>query len=297
MEEKRIFVVGGINMDIHVAAVDGVFQKGTSNPSSVGLTPGGVARNIAENLARLGIAVSIAGVVGDDAFGETLVHSLQVVGVNTSLVKTLPGRQTGTYVTLIGSQGKVHTAASDMRIMDDLSADWIAELTPHIAASSLVVADTNLPEEALAALVDTCNHADVPVLVDPVSVHKASRLRAVTGQIDVLAPNADEWRTIESKVGLTPTHCLVTLGAEGVSWTESEIGRTVRIPARDAVSVDTTGAGDGFASGVAAALARNRPMKDAVEFGVWIASAVIGSRQCTIGSEDADNLRRMIEEE
>jgi len=53
---------------------------GTSNPSSAVVAPGGVGRNVAENLARWGVAVSLLGVVGEDALSTFVLEETAGAG-------------------------------------------------------------------------------------------------------------------------------------------------------------------------------------------------------------------------
>ena len=53
-----VVVVGGANMDLKARSA-ATLVTGTSNPGSTRMSPGGVGRNVAENLARLGTAVHL----------------------------------------------------------------------------------------------------------------------------------------------------------------------------------------------------------------------------------------------
>ena len=65
-------VVGGANMDIKARSAAPVVAA-TSNPGHVVRSPGGVGRNVAENLARLGTPTTLVAAVGADALGDELV--------------------------------------------------------------------------------------------------------------------------------------------------------------------------------------------------------------------------------
>ena len=71
------------------AAVDRKFRlaepprAATSNPGRGVSSFGGVARNVAENLARLGRRAALISAVGDDADGAALVAHLAALGVDT----------------------------------------------------------------------------------------------------------------------------------------------------------------------------------------------------------------------
>ena len=68
----RVCVIGGANVDIHGAAYQPLRLR-DSNPGSVHVSPGGVARNVAENLSRLGLDCRLVTAVGKDPNGEMLL--------------------------------------------------------------------------------------------------------------------------------------------------------------------------------------------------------------------------------
>ena len=69
--KNRICVLGGMNMDI-TGAPHASLCPGDSNPGTVRMTPGGVGRNIAENLARMGFQVELVAPLGNDGFATLL---------------------------------------------------------------------------------------------------------------------------------------------------------------------------------------------------------------------------------
>lgn len=281
-------------MDIHIRSNSGLFQSGTSNPSIIALTPGGVARNICENLGHLGVRVRLLGAVGEDEFSEAVLRPTAAAGVETEGVEIREGERTGTYVTLVESGGSVHTAASDMTIMSSLDAAWIEGHDSLVRDSTMVIADTNLPAESLSRLVTLCNDHEVPVLIDPVSVDKASRLSSIHGKVDFLTPDLAEWESICAGAWLTPAHSIVTLGADGARWTDHESGESTTFAAKRVRAVDTTGAGDAFVSGLVAGLVRDRDLHGAIAFATEVASTVVLATGCTLSAAQGDRLRAML---
>ncbi len=55
------------------------------------LSIGGNAANVSMDLARLGVKVGVAGVVGRDAFGQFAIDTLRAGGVDTTSVRVLDG--------------------------------------------------------------------------------------------------------------------------------------------------------------------------------------------------------------
>jgi sugar/nucleoside kinase (ribokinase family) len=80
----EVVVIGGANMDVKGRAAER-HQQGTSNPGTVTVSPGGVGRNIAENLARLGIDAALITALGHDANGALLREACTSAGVDMSM--------------------------------------------------------------------------------------------------------------------------------------------------------------------------------------------------------------------
>ena len=78
-----VYVIGGVNMDI-AGTPAAELRGGDSNPGRVTLSPGGVGRNIAENLSRLGRRVSLITVLGDDAYAGAIREHCRNVGIDLS---------------------------------------------------------------------------------------------------------------------------------------------------------------------------------------------------------------------
>ena len=76
-----VTVIGGINIDIKGHPLHKLIA-GTSNPGQVYTSPGGVGRNIAHNLALLGVPVYLLGAVGADIFGARIIDKTRQAGVN-----------------------------------------------------------------------------------------------------------------------------------------------------------------------------------------------------------------------
>ena len=83
-------MIGATNMDVFGTLSQNRVIPTVSNPGKIEMQLGGMGRNIAANLAVLGIETRLITVVGDDADGElfkrgiNVESSLQMAGINTS---------------------------------------------------------------------------------------------------------------------------------------------------------------------------------------------------------------------
>src|SRR3954469_20320732 len=102
MAEPLVVVVGGANVDVK-ARTAAPLVAATSNPGTVVRTPGGVGRNVAENLSRLGSRVALVSVVGSAPDGDWLLAETSAAGVDVTAV--LRGGATGRYVAVLDADG------------------------------------------------------------------------------------------------------------------------------------------------------------------------------------------------
>ncbi len=188
-----VVVVGGAVMDVK-AQTGARPIRGTSNPGVRVWSPGGVGRNIAENLARLGQRVELVAAVGADAIGRELLDRTSAAGVGVGHVIT-SSDPTGAYIAVLDDAGELFIGVSDMAATDELTVEVLAPARELIGGAELLVLDGNLPERLVGWLLDVAAASLVPVVLDPVSVPKALHLRTtLTPDRPLLAitPNVDE---------------------------------------------------------------------------------------------------------
>ena len=275
-----VYVIGGVNMDIS-GTPDAELRTGDSNPGRVTLSPGGVGRNIAENLCRLGRRVSLITVLGNDAYAEEIRAQCLNIGIDLSCSVTDPLGRTSTYLCLNEQGGDLHAAISDMKICDQMTPAMLEPLLPKLNEGSMVIADANVPEETLAWIAE---HVTVPVAADPVSAAKASRLRPLLRRLAFLKPNRQEAEILsglpEGVVSLTGladalhaqgvARVFISLGAEGVWADDGKEGEM--IPAVPGMIVNTSGCGDAFVAAAADAFLRGSGIAECARRGLAAAA-------------------------
>lgn len=276
-----IFVIGGVNMDIS-GTPSGNLRMGDSNPGQVTLSPGGVGRNIAENLARLGRKVSLVTILGKDPYAAVIREHSRNVGIDLSCSLTDPLGRTPTYLCLNEQNGDLHAAVSDMALCDQLTPDRLEPLLPLLNQGSFLIADANLPEETLAWIAD---RVTVPVAADPVSVAKAPRLRPLLKKLVFLKPNLHEAEILtglsaegsgslsllsDALHALGVSRVFLSLGARGVWADDGKEGAL--LPCVPGPVVNTTGCGDAFVAAAADACIRGFGTMDCARRGLAAAA-------------------------
>jgi pseudouridine kinase len=281
---SRIVCLGG-------AAVDRVYRlaapavAGTSNPATVGGSAGGVARNVAELLARLGVPVSLVTAVGDDEGGRALIADLATLGVDTAGTVTIAGAATAEYAAVTNPDGELVLGVAAMGVLDRLDAALVAANEARLRAAAWVVADCNTAAEGLAALIALRRRARFRLAVDAVSTPKVTRLPAELAGVDVLFLNADEARALmdtEAGEAATLAGAVRGRGAGAVVLTLGPAGaivavasETVAVPAAPATIAEVTGAGDSLIAATLWRLAAGEPLDAAVRFGSALAALTL----------------------
>ena len=161
-----------------------------SNPGRVVTSPGGVARNIAENLARLGVDARLLCAVGADEHGDLLLSQGRAAGIDMSNVLRLSDAATSTYVSMLDASGDMHVAVNDMSIVDALQPSQLRHFEKMLRQASLVVLDTNLPDASLKYLCESLT--DSVLFVDTVSAAKAARIAPYLSSIHTLKAGSIE---------------------------------------------------------------------------------------------------------
>ncbi len=296
----RVIVIGGANVDIKGRA-SGNFVGATSNPGEVTVSAGGVARNIAENLARLGISASLLTVLGEDSNGRLVREATAAAGVDLSLTLTGPAA-TGTYLVILDRKGELQSAVNAMQAIEWLQPQHLEAVADRLAEADLLVADCNIGVSCLAWLSTFSAKHNLRLLIEPVSVPKAKKLlkfRRIR-PIFAITPNKQQLEALtgEPEIGaaLRKIH---TLGFENVivhrggqgAVASSPAGRfdVKAIGARD-IS-DVTGAGDAAVAGLVCGVLEGRSWWQAATLGQAAASIKLSSRDSVSVELSRDRLR------
>lgn len=288
--ERLVLAVGAANMDISGVASQPLVA-GDSTPGRIRCASGGVARNVAENLARLGHDVRLVSAVGDDLYGRSLLQSTRAAGVDVRACWVLPDYATSTYVSLHGGDGDMALAVNDMAILEQITPQRLATQAEQLRHASALVLDCNLSAQALASLFGSARQ--LPVFVDPVSASKCRRLLPWLGQVHTLKANRLEAQALcghalrsDADIAAAAAwlhaqgvqQVVLSLGARGVYWS-ARAGAQGWQAALPVTVVNATGAGDALLAGLVHQHLRGVGLAQAVLFAVGCAALTLGAAQ------------------
>ena len=249
-------------MDITAKSDDAIIHQ-DSNPSKIRHSHGGVGRNIAENLARLGTPVKLMAPLGVDTFGNELLVSCQAVGIDMNCCYVSECISTPCYLAVLDNQGEMYVGAVDMSCT--LPISHIAEHQEIINGSQILFVDTNLAQEVIEFILAQFGEKDL--YVDPISVTKARKIKHLVGcfhtikmnrlEAEVLADmtigdeaeEADLRRAGDFFLKQGTKRIIISLGERGLYYRTKEI--EIRLPATRLTPKNAIGAGDALMAGIA----------------------------------------------
>ncbi len=287
--ETRVIAIGAAGIDFVGRLVDPL-AMGTSNAARVRTSFGGVARNVAENLARLGQRVSIITSVGEDEFGRAILSQTEAAGVDISSVHCTEKCATGTYLAVINPTGDLSMALDDMEILQTISPADIRRHKALFEDSGILFIDANLPEATLGTAMKMAREYDLLVVADPTSNKLAIKFLPYLHQIFMITPNVQEASVycgqpidpLDQKQVLAAAKHIVGQGVEIVVVTLAELGVCYAtsttsgfISAIRTEIIDPTGAGDALTAAVIFALLNNIQLDDAIRLGVASAALTL----------------------
>lgn len=293
-------VIGSANLDVKGRLFEPAIP-GSSNSADIRTSHGGVARNIAENLARLGADVALLTAVGEDGIGEELLRHAAAQGVDVSRALRVPGATTGMYLAALDETGDLALGLDDLRVMRHVTAEYLARNEDVFARCGMVVVDMNLEDDALERAFTLARAANKPICVDPTSDERAAHLAAWLSEIDIITPNMSEAEAILQAVERSqpasreelasiqdPDHALQTarrlvyLGVNTVVITQAERGacyatefESGQFPAVKVRIADTTGAGDALTATLIFGLSHDISLSDSVQLGLRAAALTL----------------------
>lgn len=256
------------------------------------IVSGGSAANTAVGAASLGARTGFVGKVRDDELGRLFAHDLKAVGVAFDTRPAEAGPATARCFVLVTPDGE-RTMNTYLGACQDLGPN---DVDPAQVASARILYlegylwDPPAAKDAFRKAVRIAHEAGNKValsLSDPFCVDRyRGEFRELVrdGSVDILFANVHELKSLyETADEDTAIAALRGEGIVGVVTRSAEGALVVSRDRTEAVAaspvgtvVDTTGAGDLFAAGFLAGLARGLDGRDCARLGALAAAEVIG---------------------
>lgn len=299
---SKIFVTGAQNIDIFARSENDLIT-GDSNPAKIDLSFGGVGRNIAVNMKRLGHEVHFLTAFGDDEFSRSAQNSLNDLGILTGESLFLKKSNGGIYLGIMDKNNDLHLGLNDMHIFQKLKPEFFESKLDYINNFDLIVIDNNLSEESIVYLLNKLK--DKTIAMDAVSAHKARKLKNHIDKISILKLNQLELNVLSgltsSKEQLKDLHSrgalkilLTQQENESIVSCENQI-LSLKPGAIDKIT-NATGAGDAFLSGYLHGLLGDKTEEVKLKMANFAAGITLASDESTSPRLSNDILEKAINE-
>jgi len=278
----KIVVFGNVTLDVICQTVDDVPRYESVSFDNVLLSPGGCASNVAIGLGALGAPPFLICKTGDDPAADLLFQKWQQFHLDLSFVKKEKDIHTAVSIGLVDHNAQprfIHTPGANAHLsLADLDFAIFSQNDIKIFHIGGFFVLPGLLDEHLPQTLKKIRDLGVTVSLDVVNSKrfwKPEYLFASMPQLDYFLCNKIEANKLTGEENIAKSaeifynagarNIIIKLGSEGC-YVNGETFTGI-VPAKKVSVVDTTGAGDAFAAGLLASLARGESLYQACEQG------------------------------
>lgn len=300
----HILLIGATLLDVK-GKPDGGLEPATSNPGRIRTVRGGTARNVAENLARLGADAILVSAIGENDIGQQLLAQTADAGVNVEHVHEAQGKRTGSYIAILDRDGTLSVAIDDTQVMEVVTGQFLYQRRRLFSEAKLVMFDGSLTPGAMETAMRLAQENGVPVAADPSSARLANKLCPHLGRLHLVVPNEVEAAHLcgidyfgyDADASLDAARQLVRLGVDIGVVTLSDFGLAYAtsdengyIPPRYSEMVDSTGTGDAITAAIIFGLVNELPATECMRLGAAAAGLTLQTHHTVVPDLSLDML-------
>lgn len=296
---NKVVVLGSINMDM-VMTTDRLPEVGeTLLGETMDYYVGGKGANQAVSAARFGASVALIGKTGQDTFGEKVYAHLKNEGIDMHGVTTEQNLFTGV--------ASIFKLREDNAIVVLPGANMLLEVTEQqmnevLSTHDVLLTQLEIPLATVKKGLEVAHEKGVVTILNPAPYNE--QMSELLPFVDIITPNETEFEGLLGH-SIAPemlekemlewstahdTQLIVTRGGYGTSYTTGTVVKTIR--AQKVPVLDTTGAGDTFNGILAACLAEQRTMEQAIEYAGLGASLSVTKLGAQTGMPTSTEIRQ-----
>lgn len=285
-----IVVIGAVFVDIKGYPESNFIPSGR-NAGRVEQVHGGVARNVAEDIANCELRPTFVSLVDKSGTGADVVRKLKDHKVNTEYIRTTRDGM-GTWLAVFDNDGDVYASISkrpDLLPIADILDEQGDEI---ISNADSIVIEICVDKEIVKRVFKLAKKYNKKVFAVVANMGIALERRDFLQSIDCFVCNVQEAgmlfsddyteKTKDEMVDILSQKVIaaqipsmiITMGGNGAVYAD-KFGQKGHCPARRVDVKDTTGAGDSFCAGVAIGLTYGKTLAESCEIGAHLAASVI----------------------
>ena len=275
-------LVFGVSVFDICGFTDSNYRCNDSNPGKVRTSFGGVCRNIAECMSRVGVNTQFISILGDDEAGKAMLEHSKQMNYDMSNSLIIEGGHTPTYMAVLDEHGEMVSAVVDMKIIDKFTTEFIDSKNEN----------ENEDRPDIVEYILKNFSGNTKFILDPVSAAKAKEIKHLIKYFHTIKPNRYEAEImcgmkIKNDEDLRKAgRYFIDLGIENVFITLDEDGiyynngvEEGKIKANDVKVVNVTGAGDSFVAGIAYGYANKCSLIDTLKFAISMSTITISTEE------------------
>lgn len=292
MEEnnKRYILVFGASVVDIFGFTDTKYRPCDSNPGKVKMSFGGVSRNIAENMARIGVNTKFISILGDDEKGRSMIEHSEAIGYNMNESLIIENGRTPSYMAILNECGEMVSAIADMESIGFMNSDFIDIKSSIIEGALYTFLDADDPVNLKYILEKFKGKTNF--ILDPVSSKKAEGIKDLIHHFHTIKPNRVEAEVLCGFEILTDEDMIkagkyfldlgikqvfISLDSEGIYYTNGiESGK---VKALNPIVKNVTGAGDSFVAGLGYGYYNNLSILETIIFSVAMSIITISNEE------------------
>ena len=286
-----MLVIGAVFVDVKGFSFGTYMPEGT-NIGDVQMVPGGVCRNVAEDLAKLGVPAQFVSMVDDSAMGRDVRDSLTALGIDTShVIEAEKGM--GVWMAILDENGDLRGSISrqpDFKTLEEYlrengetivsQADGIVlEFDMNAAIADLVMRLAERYDKPVYSVVGNMGvilrHPEYLRKVACFICNEIAAGRLFDRELTGIGPEEMLPLLVQESRNAGIPAMVLTMGADGAVYVDHRTGEFGRCPAVSVNMIDSTGAGDAFFTGTVAAFSRKLPLSQAVRVGAELAARTL----------------------
>lgn len=287
--QPYVLVFGASVVDI-VGFSKNRYMPYNSTPGKVKLSYGGVCRNIAENMAKVGIETKFISILGNDEHGKGMLLQSERLGYDMTDSLILKNGATPTYLAVLDENGEMMSAIADMSSIDEMSIDFIESKKEIIENAEYVFVDSDDPYHLEYMLTHFSNKTDF--ILDPVSAEKANGVKHLASYFHTLKPNRyeaeilagfeiksdeDLVRASDLFISQGVKNVFISLDEDGIYYADKT--QRGQLKAESVQLVNCTGAGDAFVAGIGYGYMKEWSLVETVKFSISMANIAISHEE------------------
>ncbi|AEX86446.1 sugar kinase, ribokinase [Marinitoga piezophila KA3] len=300
-----VTVIGGANIDINGFPNKKLKLK-DSNPGKLKISPGGVGRNIAENLSRLNINTKLLTAIGNDIYGKKIIEHSKNIGIDISDSLILSDFSTSTYLAILDEKGDMAVGLSDMEICEKIDINYIKSKKNIIEKSKAVILDTNLPQKTIEYITKNINNT---FIVDTVSTAKTVKILNILNYVHSIKPNIyeaeilsgikienkkDAEKAVRNIINKGVKRVFLTMGKDGILCADKN--KTIYIKTPKIKVINATGAGDAFTAGIVLGYLNNYSLEKTAKISIAASAITLESEGANSEQLSKENIENKLKE-